>query len=70
MLRYIVHRLLMMLPTLVAISLLVFVIIQLPEGDYLTTYITELEALRAAPPGLRHQPPAWRQQKRDGEKGE
>jgi len=33
-----------MIPTLLVISALVFVIIQLPEGDYLTTYITELEA--------------------------
>jgi peptide/nickel transport system permease protein len=30
--------------TLVAISVLVFVIIQLPPGDYLTTYIAELQA--------------------------
>ncbi len=33
-----------MIPTLLVISALVFVIIQLPEGDYLTTYITELES--------------------------
>jgi peptide/nickel transport system permease protein len=31
-----------MVPTLLAISVLVFVIIQLPPGDYLTTYIDEL----------------------------
>jgi len=41
---YLVHRVLVMIPTLLIISALVFVIIQLPEGDYLTTYITELEA--------------------------
>ena len=34
----------LMLPTLLAISILVFIIIQLPPGDYLTTYIAELEA--------------------------
>jgi peptide/nickel transport system permease protein len=33
-----------MIPTLLVISALVFVIIQLPEGDYLTSHITELEA--------------------------
>jgi len=41
---YIVHRLLIMVPTLLGISLLTFIIIQLPPGDYLTTYIAELEA--------------------------
>jgi peptide/nickel transport system permease protein len=34
----------MMIPTVLVISALVFVIIQLPEGDYLTTHITELES--------------------------
>jgi peptide/nickel transport system permease protein len=42
--RYLVHRLLIMIPTLLVISFIVFVIIQLPPGDYLTTYITELES--------------------------
>lgn len=42
MLRYTVHRLIVMVPMLLAISVLVFVIIQLPPGDYLTTYIDEL----------------------------
>ena len=44
MLRYLVHRLLIMVPTLVAISMIVFVIIQLPPGDYLTTMLTELQS--------------------------
>ena len=44
MLRYVVHRLLIMVPTLLAISLITFVIIQLPPGDYLSSYIAELEA--------------------------
>jgi peptide/nickel transport system permease protein len=41
---YIVHRILVMIPTLLAISALVFVIIQLPPGDYLETYINELRS--------------------------
>ncbi|MBM3542538.1 MAG: ABC transporter permease, partial [Alphaproteobacteria bacterium] len=44
MLRYIAHRLLIMVPTLLAISFIVFVIIQLPPGDYLETYIAELQS--------------------------
>jgi peptide/nickel transport system permease protein len=41
---YIVRRFLTMLVTLAAISLLVFIIIQLPPGDYLTTYMEELQS--------------------------
>ncbi|MFO1189380.1 MAG: ABC transporter permease [Alphaproteobacteria bacterium] len=44
MLAYVARRLLTMIPTLLAISLIVFVIIQLPPGDYLTTYMTELQS--------------------------
>ena len=44
MLRYTIHRLLMMIPTLFVISLLIFFIIQLPPGDYLETYMAELQA--------------------------
>ncbi len=44
MLDYLVRRLLVMIPTLLVVSVLVFVIIQLPEGDFLTSYIAELEA--------------------------
>ena len=44
MLRYISHRLLVMIPTLLAISAIVFLIIQLPPGDYFTTYINELQS--------------------------
>lgn len=44
MFRYVVHRLFIMVPTLLAISFLVFVIIQLPEGDYLSSYIAELQS--------------------------
>ena len=44
MLLYIVKRLLWMLPFLVAISFLSFVLIQLPPGDFVTTYIATLAA--------------------------
>lgn len=44
MLKYLAHRILVMIPTLLAISLLVFVIIQLPPGDFLTNKIQELRA--------------------------
>ncbi len=43
MLGYIGRRVLMMVPTLLAISLIVFAIIQLPPGDYFTSYMNELE---------------------------
>jgi peptide/nickel transport system permease protein len=41
---YTVRRILMMVPTLLAISVIVFVIIQLPPGDYFTTYLNELQS--------------------------
>jgi peptide/nickel transport system permease protein len=44
MFHYLIRRLMVMVPTLLIISVLVFIIIQLPEGDYLTSYIAELEA--------------------------
>ncbi len=44
MIRYTLHRLMVMVPNLLAISVLTFIIIQLPPGDYLTTYVMELEA--------------------------
>ena len=44
MLRYIARRVLVMIPTLLMISALVFIIIQLPPGDFLTTQIAELQA--------------------------
>jgi peptide/nickel transport system permease protein len=47
MLVFIVKRLLWMLPFLVAISFLSFVLIQLPPGDYVTTYIATLAASNA-----------------------
>ena len=44
MLRYIAHRLLVMIPTLLAVSAIVFIIIQLPPGDFIETMIAELES--------------------------
>ncbi len=44
MLNYLVRRVLMMIPTMLAISIIVFVIIQLPPGDYLESHIAELES--------------------------
>jgi peptide/nickel transport system permease protein len=44
MLGYTVRRVLMMIPTLFAISAIVFVIIQLPPGDYFTSYLNELQS--------------------------
>ncbi|MCQ0990241.1 ABC transporter permease [Jiella marina] len=44
MIRYLLSRLVTMALTLVAISVLVFAIIQLPPGDYLTSYIAEIQA--------------------------
>src|SRR5215469_15998446 len=44
MLAYIVQRLLIMVPTLIVISILIFTIIKLPPGDYFTTSINELQS--------------------------
>src|SRR3954465_3039948 len=44
MLGYLVHRILIMIPTLIAISIVIFVIIHLPPGDYFSTYIAELQS--------------------------
>src|SRR6266480_112416 len=44
MLGYLVHRILIMIPTLIAISMLIFIIIHLPPGDYFSTYIAELQS--------------------------
>jgi peptide/nickel transport system permease protein len=43
MLNYIIHRLLIMIPTLIAISIVIFTIINLPQGNYFTTYVAELQ---------------------------
>ncbi|WP_137157803.1 ABC transporter permease [Rhizobium sp. FKL33] len=44
MLRYIAWRFLVMIPTLVIISALIFTIIELPPGDYFESYVAEIQA--------------------------
>ncbi|HKP23862.1 MAG TPA: ABC transporter permease [Dongiaceae bacterium] len=44
MFRYFVQRLLVMIPTLIVISIAIFVIIQAPPGDWIETYIAQLKA--------------------------
>ncbi|MCO5732356.1 ABC transporter permease [Rhizobium sp. SSA_523] len=43
--RYILWRILVMIPTLILISMLVFTIIELPPGDYFESYVEELKAI-------------------------
>jgi len=45
MLRYILMRVLTMVPTLFLISVLVFTIIELPPGDFFESYVSEMKAL-------------------------
>ncbi|GAB4515818.1 MAG: ABC transporter permease [Anaerolineae bacterium] len=42
MLQYIVRRTLLMIPTIIAISVVAFIIIQLPPGDYLTSLVATM----------------------------
>jgi peptide/nickel transport system permease protein len=44
MIQFIGQRILLLVPTLVVVSIMSFILIQLPPGDYLTTYIASLEA--------------------------
>lgn len=43
LLGYITKRLLQLIPLIIAISIIVFTLIQLPPGDFLTTYIQQLK---------------------------
>jgi peptide/nickel transport system permease protein len=43
MLSFITRRIVLMIPTILIISFLVFVIIELPPGDYLTSYVMNLQ---------------------------
>jgi peptide/nickel transport system permease protein len=45
MLQYIARRIVMMIPTLFLISVVSFIIIQLPPGDFLTSYVTQLSSM-------------------------
>ena len=44
MLKYIGKRMLLFIPTLIIISVVIFFIIQLPPGDYVTSYVAALSA--------------------------
>ncbi len=44
MLHFLVRRLLLLIPTIIVISIISFIVIQLPPGDYLTSYIMTLES--------------------------
>src|SRR5690606_23120136 len=44
MLLYILRRILLMIPTLLLTSMLVFTIMELPPGDYFESYVAELQA--------------------------
>jgi peptide/nickel transport system permease protein len=44
MLEYIGRRLLLLIPTVIVISIISFVLIQLPPGDFLTSYVMQLES--------------------------
>jgi peptide/nickel transport system permease protein len=44
MMHYIIRRILLFIPTLLIISIVTFIIIQLPPGDYLTAYAAQLTA--------------------------
>lgn len=43
MVAYVARRLLQIIPLLVLLSIIIFIIIQLPPGDYLTMYVMQLE---------------------------
>ncbi|WP_027487785.1 ABC transporter permease [Allorhizobium undicola] len=45
MLRYILWRIAVMIPTLIMISMLIFTIIELPPGDYFESYVEEMRAI-------------------------
>ncbi len=43
MLQYIIRRIIYIIPTLVAVSIISFLVIELPPGDFLTSIITQME---------------------------
>ncbi|MCD6290899.1 MAG: ABC transporter permease [Anaerolineae bacterium] len=44
MFSYILRRIILLIPTLIGISIVTFIIIELPPGDYLTAYVANLAA--------------------------
>jgi peptide/nickel transport system permease protein len=61
MLRYILKRLLLMIPVLLAVSVLSFVVIQLPPGDFLSNRVAKL-LLEEGTPAIEQEIEALRQQ--------
>ena len=49
MAQYISRRILLMIPTLIAVSIVSFIIIQLPPGDFLTSYAAQLAIMGESP---------------------
>ena len=45
MLQYIVRRIFLLIPTVIVVSIISFVLIQLPSGDFLTAYISQMESM-------------------------
>ena len=45
MLQFIIKRMLLAVPTILVISVISFIIIELPPGDFIDSYIKELEAI-------------------------
>jgi peptide/nickel transport system permease protein len=44
-LQFLTRRIFLMIPTLIAVSIVAFAIIQLPPGDYLTSYVSQLASM-------------------------
>jgi len=44
MVQFIIRRILVMIPTMFAVSIVAFIVIQLPPGDFLTSYVANLSA--------------------------
>jgi peptide/nickel transport system permease protein len=49
MIQFIIKRIIVLMPTLLLISIVSFIIIQLPPGDYLTSYIAQLSLSGSIP---------------------
>lgn len=41
---YIIRRILFLIPTVLVISIIAFILMELPPGDFLTSYILQLES--------------------------
>jgi len=44
LLQYIIRRILIMIPTIVVISMLIFLVMELPPGNYFETFVAEMQA--------------------------